>query len=482
MKRPDRQPLSRHLLIALILLLVAAVAPHILHLHGWITGFFLAAVALRIVSMLRPELLPGRLLLFVLAVIGVTNVIVNYPVLFSGEAAIALMTSMVGLKLLEIHSRRDLYIVVFIGYFLLATQFLFNQEMLMVGYVIILTIALTGVLLENSRHHPSGHPIKTFGTALALLLQALPLMLVLFVFFPRLSGPIWFLDIFSRSGTTGLSDSITMGSISDLVLSRKVAFRVEFKGTPPTPPARYWRGPILWETDGRKWTRGEPLISTPPRLQSEGQATEYSVTLEPTGRRWLMVLDLPDTIPQQSELLGDFQVLRREPIHDRIRYYASSRLSYSTGQISSEEHSRGLQLPNNITPRIRDLVRGWRSTATNNRGVVNLALRHFRNREFYYTLRPPPRECQPGGPVPIREQTWILRAFRLQFYPVNACGRNSSAFGDRLSGRGVQPHGRASDGAAVRRPRLVRGVAARVGLGQSGPHRRRGARAYRTQF
>ncbi len=390
MKRPDREPLSRRLLIALILLLVAAVAPHILHLHGWITGFFQASVALRIASMLRPKLLPGRLLLFVLAMVGLANVIVSYPVLFSGEAAIALMTSMVGLKLLEIHSRRDLYIVVFIGYFLLATQFLFNQEMVMVGYVIVLTVALTGVLLENSRHHPSNHPIKTFGTALALLLQALPIMLVLFIFFPRLSGPVWFLDVFERSGTTGLSDSITMGSISNLVLSSKVAFRVEFKDPPPAPPLRYWRGPVLWETDGKGWTRGKPLIySNPPQLHTEGPAIEYSVTLEPTGRRWVMVLDLPDTIPHQSEMLGDFQVLRGEPIHDRIRYSASSRVRYNTGHITPPERAQGLQLPDNITPRIRNLVQGWRSTAANNRGVVNLALSHFRNQEFYYTLRPP---------------------------------------------------------------------------------------------
>jgi len=389
MRIQDREPLNRSLLSSLIVLLVAAVAPHFLHLHLWITIFFLASVALRIICMIRPRLLPGRLLLFVLAVAGLANVILNYPILFSGETAIALMTSMVGLKLLEIHTRRDLYIVVFIGYFLLATQFLFNQNMLMVGYVILLTTALTGVLLENSRHHPSGNPIKTFGTALAYLLQALPIMLVLFVFFPRLAGPIWALDSPDISGTTGLGDSITMGSISDLVLSRAVAFRADFKGPTPAPPKRYWRGPILWDTDGRNWSRGKPMAIEPSVLQPNGPAIDYSVTLEPSGRRWVMVLDLPKSVPEEATVLGDFQVIRNKPIYDRVRYKVSSWLGYNTGEITPEELKRGLQLPDNITQRMQGLVAGWKSETTNNLGVVNQALKHYRSKEFYYTLRPP---------------------------------------------------------------------------------------------
>jgi protein-glutamine gamma-glutamyltransferase len=385
----DQEPLNRGLLLSLIILLSAAAAPHFLHLHSWITALFLVSVAWRIACLIRPALLPGRLLLFILAMVGIANVILNYPILFSGDTAIALMTSMVGLKLLEIHTRRDLYIVVFIGYFLLATQFLYYQEILMVAYALILVTALTAVLLENSRHRPGSNPLKPLFSALMLLLQALPIMLVLFIFFPRLSGPIWALDSDERAGRSGLSDSISLGSISKLVLSRAIAFRVEFQGAMPTPPQRYWRGPVLWDTDGWGWTRGDRLAVKPPDLTSDQAATKYFVTLEPTGRRWLMLLDLPDTAPPNSEILSDFLVMRQEHIRDRIRYLASSRLRYNTGPISTEERARALQLPSNITPRMLDLVRGWQNSSTNKRAVVEQALRHFRNEEFYYTLRPP---------------------------------------------------------------------------------------------
>lgn len=389
MMRPDKQPLNRGLLITLITLITAAAIPHFLHLHIWITIFFMASVALRVASIIQPRLLPGRFLVFILALLGLANVAINHPILFSGETAVALMTSMVGLKLLEIHNRRDLFIVVFVGFFLLATQFLFNQEIYMVALVIILTTALTAVLLENSRKQPSNRPASSFGSAFIMMLQALPIMLILFIFFPRLSGPLWFIDTDEVAGKTGLSDSITMGSISNLVLSQAVAFRVDFTDTVPEPPTRYWRGPVLWDTDGRKWTRGKPITSQPSKLLSNQPETTYSVTLEPTNNNWIMVLDLPTDIPGEAEMSSDFMITRQKPIISRLRYSASSRLSYNTGPISPEEQTRSLQLPNNITQRMRQLVQNWSSGSTSKQDIVTRALSHFRNEDFYYTLRPP---------------------------------------------------------------------------------------------
>ncbi len=260
----------------------------------------------------------------------------------------------------------------------------------MVGYALILVTALTGVLLENSRHRPGSNPFRSIFSSLLLLLQALPIMLVLFVFFPRLSGPIWSLDSGEVAGHSGLSDSISLGSISNLVLSRDVAFRVEFQGAIPSPPQRYWRGPVLWDTDGKGWTRGARVSVNPPELTGDQAITKYTVTLEPTGNRWLMLLDLPYSAPPYSEILGDFQVMLHHRVNERLRYPASSKLSYNTGPISPKERRRGLQLPNNITRRMLDLVQGWRKTSTDDRAVVEHALNYFRNEEFYYTLRPPP--------------------------------------------------------------------------------------------
>ncbi len=387
-KRPH-ETVSQPLLASLILLLSAAAVPHFLHLSGWVALFFMTMIALRVLATFKPHLVPNRIILAALAVIAVVNVLFRYPMLFSGEATVALMTSMVSLKLLEIRSRRDLYVVVFVGYFLLVTQFLFEQGMLMVAYVFLLALGLTAVLVEANRTRPSTHPLRPLRTALSLLLQAAPLMVVLFIFFPRLSGPIWSLSQEETRAATGMGDSISPGSISELVRSRAVAFRADFEGPLPEPPQRYWRGLVLWQTDGKNWTQDETKQTTAATYRGLGPALEYSITLEPTQNRWLYALDLPAKGPQNAILSPDFLLLRKEPVSRRILYRASSYLQYDTGALTPEERSRALQLPANITSRMTELVKSWKRESPDALSLVNRALRYFREQEFYYTLYPP---------------------------------------------------------------------------------------------
>ncbi len=387
-RRPDHK-VSRPLLASLILLLSAAAAPHFLHLSGWVTLFFMAMIALRVLAIFRPAFTPGRMVLAMLAVSAVLNVLFRYPMVFSGEATVALMTSMVSLKLLEIRGRRDLYVVVFVGYFLLVTQFLFEQGMLMVAYVFLLTLGLSGVLVEANRTRPSVNPLRPLRTALSLLLQALPMMLVLFIFFPRLSGPLWSLSQEETRAATGIGDSISPGSISELVRSRAVAFRADFEGPIPDPPQRYWRGLVLWQTDGKNWTQGEAKQATATTYRGLGPALKYSITLEPTQNRWLYALDLPVTGPSDAVLSPDFLLLRKEPVNRRILYRASSYLQYATGDLSPAKRARALQLPANITPRMIELVKSWKRESPDALSLANRALRYFREEEFFYTLYPP---------------------------------------------------------------------------------------------
>lgn len=375
--------------ITLALLMGLTVAPHFRHLSIWITLFFLATLVLRLAAIYRPQLQPGRLVLFLLTAAGFAIVLKHYPLLFGRQAGVAMLTAMLGLKLLEIRRRRDLYVTIFLGFFILITQFLFEQGMLLVGYVLLVVIGLVGLLVETSRSSPSAKPLYSFGLSFSLLLQALPIMVALFIFFPRFSGPLWNLGIDETRGVTGLSDSITPGSISELIRSRAVAFRVDFKQEIPGPGARYWRGPVLWNSDGRRWSRGKSLETRQLRFTALTAPVDYSVTLEPSSNKWLYALDLPDRLPSGATLLPDFQIIGNQALNKRFRYEISSRLNYNTGAITEEERQRGLQLPDNITPRMRQLVKRWRSASNSDRTLVNQALNYFRREPFYYTLYPP---------------------------------------------------------------------------------------------
>jgi len=379
-------------LLALILLLTLAALPHLIHLKLSISGFFIGMLTVRLIAAARPRLLPGRLLLFALTLGGLGNVLYHYPILFGKEAGVALLISMLAMKLMEQKTRRDAYVLVFIGYFTLITQFLYRQDMLLLAYLSLVVIGLTAVLVEISRETPSARLFAPLGVSLSLLAQALPLMFILFIFFPRLSSPLWDLSPIQGQAVTGVTDRISPGSISRLSRSTAVAFRVDFGDQVPAPAERYWRGPVLWRTDGQEWGVGEAQRAdrdSPPSLPHAARLISYSVSLDPTPGNWLYTLDLPTAVPSDSRLESDFKLTRSAPVNRRLRYQATSAREYITGPISREALNRGLQLPPNVTPRMRQLVESWRGGRASDREVVTRALAFFRREPFFYTLSPP---------------------------------------------------------------------------------------------
>ncbi len=135
---------------------------------------------------------------------------------------------------------------------------------LTVAYVVLLVWLTTVALIQIGRRGEF-LPYRTTGLLSGrLLLHALPVMVVLFVLFPRLPGPLWAIPGSTSSGATGLDDTMSPGDITNLGLSDEVAFRVEFEGRPPRANDLYWRGPALTNFNGRTWSdaarhaRGEP--------------------------------------------------------------------------------------------------------------------------------------------------------------------------------------------------------------------------------
>ncbi|MEW7983075.1 MAG: DUF3488 and transglutaminase-like domain-containing protein [Candidatus Sedimenticola endophacoides] len=396
MRHPREMALNRRELGLLILLLGLTLAPHLLHLAPGVSGFLALVLSLRLLALKQPRLQPGRLGLFLLTAGGIATVLANYPLLIGKSAGVALLSAMLGLKLLELKSRRDLFVAMFLAYFTLITLFLFNQEIWLVLYVLLLLCGLSALLIEASRCEHSDSLLNPLGQALRLLLQAAPIMLVLFLFFPRLQGPLWNLGIDRGSAITGLSDRVTLGSISRLIRSPAIAFRANFEGPVPPPQQRYSRGPVLWHSDGRTWSAGAPPAPAWRTLQIQGAPTAYRITLEPTRREWLYALDLPLRTEPGATISGDFQVLTERPVERRITYRALSAGTYHTGPLTPDERRRALQLPDNITPRMRALARQWRQQNDGAAGVATLALNHFRREPYYYTLYPPPLGHNPS--------------------------------------------------------------------------------------
>src|SRR6267143_3555434 len=176
----------------------------------------------------------------------------EYHTLFGRQPGVILLMLFSGLKLLESRHHRDGAVAAFLGYFLTVTNLLYTQSiptaLVMCAGVFMITATLVGFSA------PQRAPRANLRTAALLLAHAAPAALALFVLFPRVQGPLWGLPQDAYASLTGLSDTMAPGNLSQLALSDAIAFRAAFEADPPPLPLRYWRGPVLWDFDGRTWS------------------------------------------------------------------------------------------------------------------------------------------------------------------------------------------------------------------------------------
>ncbi len=327
------------------------------------------------------QLLPITLLICI-------GIIFTFKGFFGRDASLSLLVVMCSLKLLETKTLRDYMLVIVLGYFLVGNLFLFNQTIATFLVSILPLILLTATLINTSLH--TRQPIR-FSLKLAsqLLLQAVPVMLILFVLFPRIPGPLWGLPQDANSAMSGLGDSLQFGNISNLTKNSAIAFRVQFKGVIPVNNQLYWRGPVLWHQEDQNWTMSSPNIGLPlEKLAVQGAPIQYTITLEPHNRLWLLMLDMPTMIPQQAKLTHDYSVLADKPVRSRMRYEATSFNQYQLGiHLSEREKLLSLQINEGENPKTIQLVKTW--SHLNASDKINSALNLYRQQEFFYTLQPP---------------------------------------------------------------------------------------------
>ncbi len=387
------EPLDRARTAWLMAVAACALLPHASHLPGWL----LAVASLLFTWRLAQWKLgwpgasgPVKLLVVIACCAGVT---LTFGRLFGREPGVALLTLMLVLKLHELRSTRDGHSVVLLGYFMLLTAFLDSQTPAMAAALGVSMTVITAALIALTG--PPAAPRALLRHAGWMMAQALPFMLLLFVLFPRVPGPLWGLPLDAYSGVSGLSDSMSPGSISQLSLSGEIAFRARFDGE--APPARdlYWRGPVLTEFDGRTWRQGEAarrLNAAVPHAVS-GQALAYEVTLEPHNKTWLFALETLSMLPAGARATDDWQAIGSEVVRNRRRDRFESVPGARHGVEEQDVHlDAARRLPQDGNPRARELARKLRApdgVDTSDADTVGSALRLFRREAFVYTLQPP---------------------------------------------------------------------------------------------
>jgi transglutaminase-like putative cysteine protease len=378
--------MNKALIYGLVLSILMVVAPHADHLPLWVSGLCAGLLLWRAYLNYSGRPLPKRWLLILITFAGTGGIVLTFHTLFGREAGVTLLMLLATLKLMELRKARDAMVLIYLACFIIITNFFYSQSISTALYLLatLIVIVTTWVHLQAQRIALK----PRLRIAAVLLLQALPLTLILFILFPRVQGPLWGLpqDAYASSG---LDDKMSPGSLSRLSLSEAVAFRVIYNDKIPRRDQMYWRGPVLWDFDGRTWTPGRAVLTVAPKFTELDQQINYIVTLEPHNKPWLFALDVPDKLSMPATLTYDFQMLNKEPVNARMRYAARSNLVYHANlEEAVRQLQRGLQLPKQFNPRAQQLAAEWRASSKDDADIVRTALAYFNKQGFVYTLEP----------------------------------------------------------------------------------------------
>lgn len=388
MKELQLNILKKQDILSLSLGLFLTLLPFFIYVPIWHLSIIFIFIALRVAQVYRIIPLIPTYILTVFAITSIVIVLLGFGTIIGLDGGTALLLIMTGLKLLETQKLRDAVFLIFLNYFLFSTLFFYDQSLPIVVYSLLVLIIITASFIRLNQQEASLTFITRLRWAGLFLLHALPLTLILFIFFPRLPGPLWQMPLESKKGLTGLSEQMAPGSIGDLAESSKIAFRVEFQEQPPLSQQLYWRGPILTRYDGKTWYTPRYTYTQVKEVNLAKEIT-YQVTLEPHGYNWLFALDMPASLPEKSRITLYYQLQNNNPINDLKKYQVSSALNYSIDiDLPNVLLQESLQLPNNNQKTIA-LARQWQQEIQNPEQIITKALNYYVEQGFTYTLKPP---------------------------------------------------------------------------------------------
>jgi transglutaminase-like putative cysteine protease len=396
----SRLPRDSRDTLFLLVVMAWVVLPQVDHLPLWCSLLAAAVLLWRAWLAVTARPLPSRWWLLALLIVTVAATWLTHKTLLGRDAGITLIVVLLALKTLELRARRDAFVVFFLSFFMMLTNFFFSQSLLTAAAMLVALLGLLTALVNA--HMPVGKPplLQAAKTASWMALLGAPIMVVLFLLFPRMA-PLWGIPSDAMSGRSGLSASMQVGTIASLALDDSIAMRIRFEGAAPPQSDLYFRGPVLSTFDGRNWlplrSNFPPRMQPPANVQVQGSPVNYQVTLAPNHRPWLLVLDATPAKPAlngfDATMTAELQWLTDRPIADLVRYTAQSYPDFRHGP---QRAVAGLQdyvdLPAGFNPRTLQLAlelrRDPRYVQADGAQLVSAVLERLRSGGYTYTLEP----------------------------------------------------------------------------------------------
>lgn len=430
MNRIPLPVLTRSQWLSLVLVQCIVVFPHIFHLpivfsilvFGILTGLLFYIRQHK--TTFQPRSFKFLQVLVVCA--GLAIILFQYQTLVGVDAGVAFLVLCLIGKLLELKQRRDAYIALTLALFVVASLFLFEQSignaiMGLIGILAVLYAMIQQNLNPDMLHaqvqpHFSQQQLNAslsrglWRSLARLFLQAIPLLIILFIFFPRLP-PLWSVPVPQDRAKTGMTDEMSPGDIASLSQSSELAFRVldqknNLLKNLPSRDQLYWRGLVLSSFDGNKWTttqddRVKATIWDIQRYQPDWFlysfanplqiGFEYRVLLKPTQQQWLFALDVPLSVSNSVGLSREYNLKSNQDVYQDFSYEAVQALGVKRDADLPEWLLQlNTQLPAYSNPQSDQMAKQvFANLGHNPEAYADFWLKWIRQQNFVYTLQPP---------------------------------------------------------------------------------------------
>jgi protein-glutamine gamma-glutamyltransferase len=377
-------------LLGIFACLALALVAHLASLPVWIPIVVVVCGLIRLALARSGRGSPPGWVVLTLAGLSIPLLFVRFHTFNGLSAGTALLALMAGLKLLETKTKRDIYVITLIIYFVSLSALLEGNSFWLLAYLIGVCWFTTATLLRLTSSKPAPDWRRSLRYGGRVLSQALPLALVLWLLFPRFAGPLWQIPNDTRVAESGISDTMSPGDITQLALSDEVAFRVRFATAAPPSQDRYWRGPVLHNFDGRTWKGTDLLFANTLPLQARGPAYQYTVMMEPHQHKWIFALDWPAQWNlAHAGLNSDYTLVQDFPLSRPVDVIATSypRVQFPESLSDGARRRDTQRIRGN--PRTLQLAQELRSAHPDDMEFVRAVLAMFTEQPFYYTLSPP---------------------------------------------------------------------------------------------
>jgi len=372
---------------------------HIPELPVWV---FLVVIPMSIFSyrrIIKEKPLPAPALRIGLTLASVAGIVLTFGYPLGRDPGIASLILLSSLKLMELKSRRDFMFIVFMCYFLIFGNFLYDQSLpdltFMIADFILITIA---VLRLN---HPIKERVKSsylLKFSLRLFFFALPFTVMLFLLFPRVYGAFWNFPREKRIYESGFRDSLQPGDVAELALSKTTAFKVEFPdNNMPKQRNLYFRGLVLWFTNGKTWYQGRIPSTIKRNSDYRKKGILQYITLQPHNEQWLFALDRPVGVQRWVKTLPGNIYQSIWKLETPYRYGVISRFDGGLQFLPKVHREWAMQLPTDINPKIIKLGQKWRTNSASDNDVIKQAQDYFQSQGFAYSLSP--GQMNPNDPL-----------------------------------------------------------------------------------